>query len=62
MPNAESLVVMIVDDQQTIRSMARMHLQLLGVGGILEASDGEEALKLLLAPTQHADKPDHLRL
>jgi two-component system chemotaxis response regulator CheY len=50
MPNADSLVVMIVDDQQTIRSMARMHLQLLGVGGILEAGDGEEALKLLLAP------------
>jgi len=50
MPNADSLVVMIVDDQQTIRSLARMHLQMLGVGGILEAGDGEEALKLLLAP------------
>ena len=50
MPNADSLVVMIVDDQQTIRALARMHLQMLGVGGILEAGDGEEALKLLLAP------------
>ena len=50
MPNADSLVVMIVDDQQTIRSLARMHLEMLGVGGILEAGDGEEALKLLLAP------------
>jgi two-component system chemotaxis response regulator CheY len=50
MPNADTLVVMVVDDQQTIRSLARMHLQMLGVGGILEAADGEEALKLLLAP------------
>jgi two-component system, chemotaxis family, chemotaxis protein CheY len=50
MPNADTLIVMIVDDQQTIRSLARMYLQLLGVGGILEAGDGEEALKMLLAP------------
>lgn len=50
MPNPDSLVVLIVDDQQTIRSLARMHLEMLGVGGILEACDGEEALKLLLAP------------
>lgn len=54
MPNADTLVVMIVDDQQTIRSLARMYLQLLGVGGILEASDGEEALKILLAPRNMA--------
>lgn len=50
MPNADSLVVMIVDDQASIRSLARLHLQMLGVGGILEAGDGEEALKLLVAP------------
>jgi two-component system chemotaxis response regulator CheY len=50
MPNADTLNVMIVDDQQTIRSMARMHLQMLGVGGIVEACDGEEALKLLVTP------------
>jgi two-component system chemotaxis response regulator CheY len=50
MPNADSLTVMIVDDQQSIRSLARLHLQMLGVNGILEAADGEEALKMLVAP------------
>ncbi len=52
MPNADSLVVMIVDDQQSIRSLARMHLEMLGVGGIVEAGDGEEALKMLVSPGQ----------
>lgn len=48
MPVASSLTVLVVDDQQTIRSLARIGLQELGVGEVVEAEDGEDALKVLL--------------
>jgi two-component system chemotaxis response regulator CheY len=48
MPLASSLTILVVDDQQTIRSLARMALEQWGVGTILEAADGEEALKVIL--------------
>lgn len=48
MPQASSLTILVVDDQQTIRSLARMALEQLKIGEILEASDGEEALKVIL--------------
>ncbi len=48
MPVASSLTILVVDDQQTIRSLARVGLEALGIGEIVEAEDGEEALKLLL--------------
>ncbi|SIQ99139.1 MULTISPECIES: response regulator [Acidiphilium] len=48
MPLANTLTILVVDDQQTIRSLARMALEQWGVGEILEAADGEEALKVIL--------------
>lgn len=48
MPVASSLTVLVVDDQQTIRSLARIGLQELGVGEVVEAEDGEDGLKVLL--------------
>ncbi len=48
MPLASSVTVLVVDDQQTIRALARMALEQWGVGQILEAVDGEEALKVIL--------------
>ncbi|HQT84095.1 MAG: hypothetical protein B7Z58_08800 [Acidiphilium sp. 37-64-53] len=48
MPLANTLTILVVDDQQTIRSLARMALEQWGVAEILEAADGEEALKVIL--------------
>ncbi|MBW4035684.1 MAG: response regulator, partial [Proteobacteria bacterium] len=48
MPLANTLTILVVDDQQTIRSLARMALEQWGIGEILEAADGEEALKVIL--------------
>lgn len=48
MPTAKELTILVVDDQQTIRSLARLGLEQLGIGEILEAGDGEEALKVIL--------------
>ncbi|HVY33253.1 MAG TPA: response regulator [Caulobacteraceae bacterium] len=49
MPAASSIKVLIVDDQQTIRSLVRAGLQQLGFTEFYEASDGEDALRALLA-------------
>jgi two-component system, chemotaxis family, chemotaxis protein CheY len=54
MPSAAALQVLIVDDQQTIRSLVRTGLQQIGVTNTREAPDGEEALRALLS------KPSHL--
>lgn len=56
MPVAKELTILVVDDQQTIRSLARLGLEQLGVGEILEAEDGEAALKVILMRKQ----PVHL--
>lgn len=56
MPVAKDLTILVVDDQQTIRSLARLGLEQLGVGEILEAGDGEAALKVILMRKQ----PIHL--
>ena len=42
MPAASSLNVLIVDDQQTIRSLVRTGLQQLGFTNFQDASDGED--------------------
>jgi two-component system, chemotaxis family, chemotaxis protein CheY len=53
MPAASSLNVLIVDDQQTIRSLVRTGLQQLGFSNFQDASDGEEGLRhLLVKPFQ----------
>jgi two-component system, chemotaxis family, chemotaxis protein CheY len=48
MPAAASMKVLVVDDQQTMRSLVRNGLQQLGFRDIREAPDGEEALRVLL--------------
>lgn len=53
MPAASSISVLVVDDQQTIRSLVRQGLQQLGFQDVREASDGELALRTLLAKPAH---------
>jgi two-component system chemotaxis response regulator CheY len=50
MPAAAAIKVLIVDDQQTIRSLVRTGLQQLGFTNISEAVDGEDGLRAMLAP------------
>jgi two-component system chemotaxis response regulator CheY len=50
MPAASSIKVLVVDDQQTIRSLVRSGLQQLGFGEVREAGDGEDGLRAMLAP------------
>ena len=48
---ASSLSVLVVDDQQTIRSLVRTGLNQLGISQVTEAPDGEEGLRhVLLKP------------
>jgi len=49
MPAAAALKVMIVDDQQTMRSLVRNGLREIGVSDMREAVDGEDALRQLLS-------------
>jgi two-component system chemotaxis response regulator CheY len=49
MPAASSLNVLIVDDQQTIRSLVRSGLQQLGFVDFQDAADGECGLRAMLA-------------
>ncbi len=53
MPAAAALNVLIVDDQQTMRSLVRNSLQQLGVREIREASDGEAGLREVVARPVH---------
>jgi two-component system chemotaxis response regulator CheY len=48
MPVATSLPVLIVDDQQTMRSLVRSGLQQLGFKDFKEAADGEAGLRTIL--------------
>jgi two-component system chemotaxis response regulator CheY len=49
MPAPTSLSCLVVDDQQTMRSLVRSGLQQLGFRTIYEAPDGEEGLRQMLA-------------
>ena len=49
MPTAVSIKTLIVDDQQTMRSLIRTSLHALGITQTREAPDGEEALRQLIA-------------
>jgi two-component system chemotaxis response regulator CheY len=53
MPAAASIRVLIVDDQLTMRGLARSTLQTLGFVDFADAADGEEALKALAAKPAH---------
>lgn len=49
MPSPTSLSCLVVDDQQTMRSLVRTGLQQLGFRAIYEAPDGEDGLRQMLA-------------
>lgn len=53
MPAAASMTVLVVDDQQTMRSLVRTGLQELGFREIKEAPDGEAGLRVLLTTKVH---------
>lgn len=48
MPAASSLKVLVVDDQQTIRSLVRIGLKEIGINDVEDAVDGEDGLRQLL--------------
>jgi two-component system, chemotaxis family, chemotaxis protein CheY len=54
MPAAAAIKVLLVDDQLSMRALARAALQQIGFVDIADASDGEEAFRALL------QKPVHL--
>jgi len=47
MPAASAIKTLIVDDQQTMRSLIRTSLHAIGITNTREAPDGEEALKAM---------------
>jgi two-component system chemotaxis response regulator CheY len=49
MPAASSIKTLIVDDQQTMRSLVRTSLHAIGINNTREVPDGEDALRALLA-------------
>jgi len=49
MPAAAGIKTLIVDDQQTMRSLIRTSLHALGITQTREAPDGEEALRALIS-------------
>ena len=49
MPAAANINCLVVDDQQTMRSLVRSGLQQLGFKNISEAPDGEEGLRHMLS-------------
>jgi two-component system chemotaxis response regulator CheY len=53
MPAAASLKVLVVDDQQTMRSLVRSGLQQLGFKDIRESADGEDGLRAMLTSKSH---------
>ena len=53
MPAASALKVLIVDDQLTMRSLIRASLQQIGIREIIEAPDGEAALRTAITTPVH---------
>jgi len=49
MPAASAIKTLIVDDQQTMRSLVRTSLHAIGINNTREVPDGEDALRALLA-------------
>ena len=59
MPAPSSIPCLVVDDQQTMRSLVRTGLQQLGFRTIHEAADGEDGLRQMLSrPVQLVRMPD----
>ena len=53
MPAAAAISALIVDDQQTMRSLVRTGLNQLGITNTREAADGEDALRALITRSAH---------
>ncbi|HEV7872600.1 MAG TPA: response regulator [Enterovirga sp.] len=53
MPAANTISVVVADDQASMRSLIRNGLQQLGFADIRECSDGEDALKALVQRPAH---------
>ncbi len=53
MPAAAAINALIVDDQQTMRSLVRTGLNQLGITNTREAADGEDALRALISRSAH---------
>lgn len=49
MPAGSDIRALIVDDQQTIRSLVRAGLKDIGIQNVEDAVDGEDALRVLLS-------------
>ncbi|MBO9502263.1 response regulator [Brevundimonas sp. A19_0] len=49
MPAGSDIRALVVDDQQTIRSLVRAGLKDIGIHNIEDAIDGEDALRVLLS-------------
>jgi len=49
MPAAADIRALVVDDQQTMRSLVRNGLKDIGVNSIEDAADGEDGLRMLLS-------------
>ena len=59
MPASASINCLIVDDQQTMRSLVRTGLQQLGFKNINEAPDGEEGLRHMLSRPYQLEISDY---
>ncbi|MSO69391.1 MAG: response regulator, partial [Alphaproteobacteria bacterium] len=55
-----SIRVMVIDDQRTMRAILRDLLHKVGIHDVIEASDGEDALKHLVTSAIQNMKPDVL--
>ncbi|MBV9509652.1 MAG: response regulator [Caulobacteraceae bacterium] len=53
MPAAAEIHALIVDDQQTMRSLVRTGLNQIGITNTREAADGEDALRALISRPSH---------
>jgi two-component system chemotaxis response regulator CheY len=53
MPDAATLSVLVVDDQMSIRALVKQALQALGIKRVIDAADGEEALRILKMRETH---------
>ena len=53
MPAASGIKTLIVDDQQSMRSLIRTSLHALGINNTKEVGDGEDALRFMLTAPVH---------
>lgn len=49
MPSAQNMIVLLVDDQQSMRELARFALEQIGIRKVTEAKNGNQALERMQA-------------